>query len=189
MSSQDALGPGWKNRIVGSDNVDPESLLANSANWRRHPGAQRDALRGSLNTVGWVALVTVNKRTGYVIDGHARIEEAISRHEKTVPVLYVDLSPEEERIILATFDPIGEMATRDQEALDELIADLHVDDVGLQSLLDSLSAALPKDEDKGTPESPGDSVTCPSCGNTFEIGIRVKPTGKSPTGKEFAGGN
>jgi hypothetical protein len=179
----------WSNRIVGLENVDPSQLLAHPGNFRRHPGAQRDALRGSLGTIGWIATCIVNKQTGYVIDGHARIEEALTRHEKTVPVLYVDLSPEEERLALATLDPIGEMATRDQEALDELIADLHVDDVGLQALLDQLSTALPKDEDKGTPESQTDEVVCPACGNTFEVGIRVKPTGKSPTGKEFAGGN
>jgi hypothetical protein len=34
----------------------------------------------------------VNRRTGFVVDGHARVEEALSRHEPTVPVLYVDLS-------------------------------------------------------------------------------------------------
>src|ERR1035437_9448044 len=179
----------WKNRIVGSEDVPPESLLAHPQNFRRHPGMQRDALRGSLGTLGWIQQVLVNKQTGYVIDGHARIEEALSRHEKTVPVLYVDLSPEEERLALATLDPIGEMATRDQEALDELIADLHVYDAGLQALLDSLSTSLPTAEDKGQPESPSDEAICPNCGFTFEIGIRVKPNGKSPTGKEFAGGN
>src|SRR5665811_628211 len=87
-----------------------DSLLANPENWRRHPGTQRDALRGSLGTLGWIQQVLVNKQTGYVIDGHARIEEALTKHEKTVPVLYVDLSPEEERLALATLDPIGEMA-------------------------------------------------------------------------------
>ena len=179
----------WKNRIIGLENVDPAQLLAHPGNFRRHPGAQRDALRGSLGTIGWIATVIVNKQTGYVIDGHARIEEALTKHEKTVPVLYIDLSPEEERLALATLDPIGEMATRDQEALSELIEDLKVDDAGLQALLDSLSKSLPEAEDKGASESPTDEATCPECGATFSIGIRVKPSGKSPTGKEFAGGN
>jgi hypothetical protein len=174
---------------VGLGEEEPSQLLANPRNFRRHGGAQRSALRGSLDTVGWIQAILVNKRTGYVIDGHARIEEALTKHEKTIPVLYVDLSPEEERLALATLDPIGEMATRDQEALSELIADLHVDDVGLQALLDQLSTGLPKDEDKGTPESPGDEVVCPSCGTTFSIGLRVKPNSHSPRGDEFPGGN
>ena len=156
----------WKNRIIGTDDVDPESLLASPWNWRTHPGPQRDALRGSLNTVGWIQQILVNKRTGYVIDGHARIEEALSKHEKTVPVLYVDLDPEEERLALAVLDPISAMAERDQGRLDELLADLHVDDAGLQALLDSLNTALP-DEPK---KSGGKEITCPECGATFTLG-------------------
>ena len=39
---------------------------------------------------------------------------AISRGEPTVPVLYVDLAPEEEALVLATLDPIGAMAGRDE---------------------------------------------------------------------------
>jgi hypothetical protein len=58
------------------------------------------------------------------------------------------------------------MAERDQERLDELLADLHVDDAGLQALLDSLNTALP-DEPK---KSGGKEITCPECGATFTLG-------------------
>jgi ParB-like chromosome segregation protein Spo0J len=139
--------------------------------------------------VGWVATVVVNERTGYVVDGHARIEEALSKHEKTVPVLYVDLTEEEERLVLASLDPIGAMAERDQERLDELLEDLHVDDVGLQALLDSLGTPGEKDPEKPPAESPTDEVTCPECGATFNIGVRVKPSPGGPRGDEMAGGN
>jgi hypothetical protein len=189
-SSNETSGNGWKNRILGTGEEAPEQLLAHPLNFRRHPAAQRNALRGSLNTVGWVQMVVVNQRTGYVLDGHARIEEALSRHEKTIPVIYVDLDPEEERVVLASLDPIGAMAERDQERLDELLEDLKVDDAGLQALLDSLHiSALPEPEKDSMAETPTDEVTCPSCGTTFNIGVRVKPTGKSPRGNEMAGGN
>ena len=118
----------WRNRIVGTGDVAPDQLVANPANWRTHPGPQRDALRGSLSEVGWVQQVMVNRRTGFVVDGHARVEEALTRHEPTVPVLYVDLSPEEEALVLATLDPIGAMATRDDAKLAELLDGLVVDD-------------------------------------------------------------
>ena len=59
----------WRNRIVGTADVPPDQLVANPANWRTHPGAQRDALRGSLGEVGWVQQVMVNQRTGFVVDG------------------------------------------------------------------------------------------------------------------------
>jgi len=133
---------GWRNRIVGSGEEPPDQLLANPRNWRVHGGPQRDALRGSLAEVGWVQQIMVNRRTGFVVDGHARVEEALSAHEPTVPVLYVDLSDEEERLILATLDPIGAMAGRNEERLGELLAELTVKSPGLQALLDSL----------GTPE-------------------------------------
>jgi hypothetical protein len=37
----------WRNRIVGHDEVDANSLLANPKNWRIHPKNQVDALAGS----------------------------------------------------------------------------------------------------------------------------------------------
>jgi hypothetical protein len=140
MSPRPSVPPtAWRNRIVGSGEEAPEQLLANPGNWRTHPAGQRAALRGSLDTVGWVAQVMVNTTTGHVVDGHARVEEAISRGEPRVPVLYVDLSPEEEALVLATLDPIGAMAERDRGKLDALLAEVRVDDAGLRRLLADLA--------------------------------------------------
>ena len=134
----------WRNRIVGAGEEAPEQLVANPSNWRTHGAAQRDALRGSLATVGWVQQVLVNQRTGHVVDGHARVEEALSRGEPSVPVLYVDLEPDEEALVLATLDPIGAMAGRDDERLRALLAEISVDDAGLAALLGSLAPVGPK---------------------------------------------
>jgi DNA modification methylase len=134
----------WRNRILGSGEEAPDQLAANPRNWRTHPAAQRKALRGALDTVGWVQQVIVNRRTGNVVDGHARIEEALSRSEPVVPVLYVDLSPEEEALVLATLDPIGAMAEADDERLRSLLAEVAVDDDGLAALLADLAGGEPK---------------------------------------------
>src|SRR5665811_2389874 len=134
----------WRSRIVGMEDVAPDQLLAHPLNWREHPGPQRDALRGSLSEVGWVQNVVVSKRTGHVVDGHARVEEALSKGEPTVPVLYVDLSPEEEALVLATLDPIGAMATRDDARLQELLSGIAVDDAALLALLVDLAPQGPK---------------------------------------------
>jgi DNA modification methylase len=131
----------WTNRIVGSGSEDPAQLLANPRNWRTHPAAQRDALRGSLDTVGWVQQVLVNRTTGHVVDGHARVEEAISRGEPGVPVLYVELSEEEEGLVLATLDPIGAMAEQDTAKLHELLAGVSVNNEGLRKMLADLAPA------------------------------------------------
>lgn len=91
-------------------------LLANPLNFRIHPKEQRAALRGSLDVVGWLKDVIVNTTTGHVLDGHARVEDALGRSEdEPVPVTFVELSLEEERLALAVLDPITEMAVRDDE--------------------------------------------------------------------------
>ena len=79
----------WRNRIIGSGEEAPDQLLANPANWRIHPKAQQDALAGALDVVGWVQQVLVNRRSGFVVDGHARVALALARNEPTVPVLYL----------------------------------------------------------------------------------------------------
>jgi hypothetical protein len=79
----------WRNRIVGSGEEPPEQLLANPANWRLHPKEQQRALAGALPEVGWVVQVLVNRTTGHVVDGHLRVNLAISRGAATVPVFYV----------------------------------------------------------------------------------------------------
>lgn len=127
-----------RSRIVGHGEEPPDQLLANPLNFRRHPGHQMDALRGSMKELGWVKTVLVNRRTGYVLDGHARVEEAIRQRLKTVPITYVDLSPEEERLALAVLDPITEIAIRDQDALAALLADVTTTDAGLQAFLETL---------------------------------------------------
>ena len=148
----------WRNRIVGSGEEVPNQLLANPGNWRVHPKAQQDALAGALDQVGWVQQVLVNQRSGFVVDGHARVALALTRGEATVPVLYVDLDPEEEALVLATLDPIGAMADRDSAKLEELLAGVTVDDAGLQRLLADLAGPrkglVDPDEVPDVPDEP-----------------------------------
>jgi DNA modification methylase len=161
----------WRNRIVDSGQEAPEQLLANPANWRIHPQAQQDALAGALDEVGWVQQVLVNRRSGFVVDGHARVALALSRGESTVPVLYVDLEPAEEALVLATLDPIGAMAGQDGEKLRALLADIAVDDDGLRALLGQLAGNDPKtgltDPDE-VPELPAEPYV--RSGEVYQLG-------------------
>jgi len=160
----------WRNRIVGSGEESPDQLLANPANWRIHPKAQQDALAGALDQVGWVQQVLVNRRSGFVVDGHARVALAISRREPTVPVLYVDLSPDEEALVLATLDPIGAMATADDAKLAELLAAIAGDDAGLLALLGDLAGNEPKAGLTDPDYVPELAETTIKAGDLFELG-------------------
>lgn len=168
----------WRNRIVGHGEEEPAQLLANPRNWRIHPKAQQDALSGVLDEVGWVQSVTVNQQTGFVLDGHLRVALAISRQEPSIPVVYVDLTPEEEAEVLATLDPIGAMAAADKEKLDDLLREVQSGDDGVQAMLAELaekggiagSDVAPVDLDDGDDCTiPKDSFLCPKCGFKFYV--------------------
>jgi hypothetical protein len=146
----------WRSRIVGTGEEAPDQLLANPRNWRLHPRNQQAALAGSLDALGWVQQVMVNRQTGFVVDGHARVALAISRNEPSVPVLYVDLSPDEEALVLVTLDPISAMATADEAKLNELLAEVTVDDAGLLRLLGDLGARKPGITDPDEVPEPSD---------------------------------
>lgn len=142
----------WRNRIVGSGEVDPAELTANPANWRVHGKEQRRALQGALHAVGWVQQVIVNRTTGHIVDGHARVEEALARSEATVPVVYVELTEAEEALALATIDPLSAMATRDDAKLGELVAGISVDDGALRRLLGDLAGVEERTEGLTDPD-------------------------------------
>lgn len=125
----------WKNRIVGQDEVPPDSLLAHPKNWRIHPDKQQRALTGALNDIGWIQRVIVSKRSGFVIDGHLRVSLAISSGQTSIPVEYVDLSEAEEAEALATLDPIAALAATDREQLGALMADIEHADVAVSEML------------------------------------------------------
>lgn len=163
-----------KNRIVRVGMADPAELTAHSLNWRDHPISQSKALVTVLDRLGWIKRVVVNERTGRIIDGHLRVEEAQKAGEK-VPVVWVNLSEREEALVLAMFDPLaGDAATDDQKLGELLSAILETGDLD-QALADLLrevaknggvmlqTAEEQAGEESGTPEP----VRCPRCGHEW----------------------
>lgn len=131
----------WRNRILGSGAEPPDQLLANPANFRIHPKHQQDALAGVLSEVGWVQEVIVNQRTGHLIDGHLRVMLALREGAPFVPCKYVDLSPEEEALILATFDPIAALAVTDNAKLEALLGEVSTGEAAIQAMIDEMAQA------------------------------------------------
>jgi len=142
----------WRNRIVGYGEEAPDQLLANPDNPRIHPGTQQDAISGILNEVGILQNIIVNKRTSEawpdgergvetLLDGHLRVKVALSEGQDRLPVTYVDLTPEEERLALAVFDPIAAMAANDPEILRGLLDRVSSGKQALQDLFAKLREA------------------------------------------------
>lgn len=135
---QPAKRTDWRNRIVEYGVADAAELVTNPANFRVHPISQVRALTGSLNDLGWIAPVIVNRLTGRVVDGHLRARLA-GEQASLLPVAYVELSEEEEREALLALDPIAAMATIDRERLGELLAQVGSEEQGIKQLLERLA--------------------------------------------------
>lgn len=128
-----------RNRITAFRMVKASELRPNPRNWRKHPEAQQNALRGILAEVGYVdALLARTLPDGSLelVDGHLRAE---TTPDQEVPVLVVDLDEDEAAKVLATFDPLGDMAEMDSEKFADLYALIETESDALREMLDGLA--------------------------------------------------
>jgi hypothetical protein len=165
-------------RIIGLSYDDPATLIANPHNYRIHPDNQRTALSASLTELGWIDTVIVNDTTGHIVDGHLRVEDALTLNEQTIPVLHVLLSEDEERAALMTLDPLSALAINDAAALHALRMLTETDNADLSALWDSIAPdSIPQPTNDA--DLDGEIETeheCPSCGyrwNGAAVKVRV----------------
>jgi ParB-like chromosome segregation protein Spo0J len=128
-----------RDRIKELRRVAASELRPNARNWRTHPDAQRDALRGLLAEVGYAdALLARELDDGSLelIDGHLRAE---TTPDAVLPVLVLDVSADEADKILLTHDPLAAMAGVDQQRLEELLTSVEFISPQLEQLLDDLA--------------------------------------------------
>lgn len=128
----------WQDRIIGFSRENPQNFLANPFNFRLHAKTQKALMNGMLAEVGWVQAVVVNKTTGHIVDGHMRVTLADERNEESVPTIWVSLTEDEEKKVLATFDPIGSFAFRANDIYQTLVEQLDAEDEALKAFLDSV---------------------------------------------------
>jgi len=127
-----------RDRIVELRRVRAADLHPNPKNWRTHPKAQQEALRGILAEVGYAdALLARETPEGIqLIDGHLRAE---TTPDAEVPVLILDVTDEEADKILLTLDPLAAMAEGDADALRTLLGQVETDSDAVQKMLDGLA--------------------------------------------------
>lgn len=124
-----------KDRIKELRRVPASSLRPNPKNWRTHPKAQQDALRGILAEIGMADACLVRELEDgslMLIDGHLRAETAA---DAVVPVLVLDVNESEADKILVTLDPLAAMAEKDAEQLAALFNQLAQQNDALAALV------------------------------------------------------
>jgi len=158
-------------RVARRGSMDPRELVAHDRNWRLHPVDQREAMRAALESLGWLEDVMVSERTGRILNGHLRVEDAIKRGDDVVPTSWVDLDAGEELFVLETFDAIAGLAVVDREKLAALAGLLPAaTPAPIEALLETLSRG-PRDRlgggGGGSSEPGGPAHKCPRCGNEW----------------------
>ncbi len=127
-----------RDRVKELRRVKASALLPHPRNWRRHPPAQINALRGVLSEIGFAdALLAYETPRGLtLVDGHLR---AGLDPNMTVPVLVLDLDEAEADKLLLTLDPLAAMAQPDQDALLGLLASVDFQSQAVRDMLEALA--------------------------------------------------
>lgn len=142
-----------RDRIQELRRVRAGDLVPNPRNWRTHPPAQQDALRGALAEIGYANALLVRQLPDgslQLVDGHLRAE---TTPDAVVPVLVLDVTAAEADKLLLTLDPLAALAERDDLRLAELLATVKTKNAAVQALFDGLTAGELPPELK-TPDEP-----------------------------------
>lgn len=129
----------WKNRLIDVPSKPASEFKANPLNFRIHPPKQQAAVVGSLKQSGWVQPVLVNRTTGHTLDGHERIDEALANNNALVPYIEVEISEEEEGVVIASLDPIAALAKINEDKLEEIFVNINVQNQDLLQFLNELA--------------------------------------------------
>jgi len=152
-----------RNRIKELRNVLASSLTPNPKNWRTHPLAQSEAMRGILAEIGYADSLIARELpdgTLMLIDGHLRAE---TTPDEMVPVQIVDLTEAEADKLLLSLDPLAAMAESNAAAMQQLCDDAETNNAALQAMWDEMQANVEQPaveivEDE-VPEPPADPIT------------------------------
>ena len=125
-------------RIKELRRVPASELRPNPKNWRTHSTQQQNALKSVLAEVGFAGAVLARElddKSLMLIDGHLRVETS---GQEMVPVLVLDVNETEADILLATFDPIGQMAATDKEKVGDLLDNIETNNEAVLNILNDL---------------------------------------------------
>ena len=182
----------YRDRVVGLIRVTPERIDLNEGNWRTHDDDQRGAMRGVLGDIGigdglkavpadeakvrevialkgaereaWLREFESDMAHVRLLDGHMRAGEI---RNQPVPIVVLDLLPHEEAEFLATFDPLGALAGRNAQKLDETMRQFNSTNAAVQALVAQLAG-----EQEAATGGPVDVVDVSDLGAEFYLSAR-----------------
>jgi DNA modification methylase len=114
--------PATAERMIQIEHLPIDSIRPDPANPRRISDTELEALTRSLHEYGFIQPVIARREDNTVIGGHQRLVAARRLGLKTVPVIFVDLSVEQARLLNLALNRIS--GDWDQELLARLLADL-----------------------------------------------------------------
>jgi DNA modification methylase len=123
-----------RDRIKELVRVRARDLVRHKKNYRRHPKAQADALRGLLAEIGYANAVLVRRLPNgsyQIIDGHLRAE---TTPDDIIPALVLDVTEDEADKLLASLDPLAAMAESDAERLTDLLKSVQTESPAVTEL-------------------------------------------------------
>jgi hypothetical protein len=138
----------FRDRIIDFRRVKASELKPNPENPWQHPEDQRVAMEAALRELGFVdAVMTRQLKDGslQICDGHLRSELG---EDQEVPVLVTDLTEEEARKVLLTFDELKDLADLDPESYAALLKEVEFEDKELKKFVEEVASEL----DDGLPD-------------------------------------
>ena len=116
---------GFKVYCAYDEIVETDSLKPNPRNPNRHPEAQVKMLAHIIAEQGWRAPITVSRRSGYIVRGHARRLASYEAGSRYAPIEWQDYDNDSaEMADLVADNRIAELAVLDQDAIAGILAEL-----------------------------------------------------------------
>jgi hypothetical protein len=141
------------------------------------------AIQQSMQVNGFYGVIIANKRTGHILAGNHRYRVAVQMGYEKLPVVWVDVPPQDELRIMVADNRTTRLGADDSTILAELLSELAqstdeglvgtgYDTDDLDALLNEVSNPLQFDEDefKEVGEDLATNRECPKCGFKWSDG-------------------
>lgn len=161
-------------------NVKVADLKPHPRNPRKHGEAELKALGESIDRFGFTCPIVVQKSTGLVLAGHARLEALRKRGDAEAPVIELDVDDANATAYMIADNQLTILGAWDFPALEELVGELKAEDWEGMGFLDNLALPIVNNFLPGSEDDQGKLdelspkiITCPHCGKDFDARGKV----------------